>query len=93
MPSDVNIGSDYVAFTTTAGAVKARAGRLAKIVVTASVTGSITIYDNPTAASGTIVYVSAATPAIGTVIPIDVPFRTGAWCVPGSAGGFNVVFS
>ena len=85
------IGADYVPFTTTAGAVKTRAGRLAKVVVTAAVTGSITIYDNPSAASGTVLW-TATTPALG-VTPIDVPAKTGMWCVPGSAGAFNVVFS
>lgn len=87
------IGSDYVVFTTTAAAVKARAGRLAKIVVTATVTGSITIYDNPSAASGNVIYVSPAAPTAGTVLTVDVPAKTGMWCVPGSAGGFNVVFT
>jgi len=85
-------GQSYVSFTTTAGVVKPRPGRLAKIVITAAVTGTITIYDNPSAASGTVLYVSA-TPPVGPVIPIDVPARSGMWCVPGSAGGFNVVYS
>jgi len=85
------IGADYVAFTTVAGVVKARAGRLAKIVVTAAITGSVTIYDNPSAASGTVLF-TATTPAVG-IVPIDVPAKTGMWCVPGSAGAFNVVFS
>jgi hypothetical protein len=89
----VFIGADYVPFTTVAGVVKARAGRLAKIVITATITGSITIYDNPAAASGNVIYVSPATPAVGTVLTIDVPAKTGMWCVPGSAGSFNVVFS
>ena len=90
---DTFSGQSYAAFTTTAGAAKARAGRISKIVITSGVTGSITIYDNPAAASGTIVYVSAANPTAGTVIPVDVPVRSGIWVVPGSAGGFNVVYS
>jgi hypothetical protein len=87
------IGSDYVGFTTTAGAVKARAGRLAKIVILSTITGSITIYDNPSAASGALLYVSPAAPTVGTVLPIDVPARAGMWCVPGTGGAFNVIFS
>jgi len=86
-------GQSYTPFTTSAGAVKPRAGRLAKIVITGTVTGSITIYDNPTAASGNIIYVSPSAPAVGQILVIDVPARTGMWCVPGSAGSFNVVFS
>ena len=91
MSQNVWSGADYLSFTTTAGVVKPRAGRLMKIVVTAAVTGSITIYDNPSAASGTILF-TATTPAVG-IIPVDVPAKTGMWCVPGSAGGFNVVFN
>jgi hypothetical protein len=92
MPSDVNIGSDYVAFTTTNVAIKPRGGRLAKIVVTVAVTGNLTIYDNPSAASGTILYASAATPGVG-VIPLDIPAKTGMFLVPGSAGAGIVVFT
>ena len=86
------IGSDYVAFTTTNVAIKTRPGRLAKIVVTVAVTGTLTIYDNPSAASGTILYVSAATPGVG-VIPLDIPAKTGIFMVPGSAGAGIVVFT
>lgn len=86
-------GANYAVFTTVAGVVKARAGRLAKIVVTVTVTGSITVYDNPAAASGNIIYVSPAAPTAGTILVVDVPAKSGMWCVPGSAGGFNVVYS
>ena len=93
MSQNVYTGADYAPFTTVAGVVKARAGRLAKVVVTATLTGSITIYDNPSAASGTIVWVSPGAPTVGTEFVIDVPAKTGMWCVPGSAGSFNVVFT
>ena len=93
MSQNVYTGADYVPFTTTAGVVKARGGRLAKVVVTATVTGSITIYDNPSAASGNVIFVSPSAPTVGTEFVIDVPARTGMWCVPGSAGSFNVVFT
>jgi hypothetical protein len=86
-------GQSYAAFTTSNVAVKARAGRIAKIVVTAAVTGSLTIYDNPSAASGTILYVSAATPAVGTILVLDIPARSGIFLVPGSAGAGIVVYS
>jgi len=85
------IGSDYVAFTTTNVVVKPRAGRLAKIVVNAAITGSLTLYDNPSAASGTVLY-TTTTPPLG-VIPLDIPAKSGIYLVPGSAGGGIVVFT
>jgi len=85
------VGADYAPFTTTNVAVKPRAGRVAKLVVTAAVTGSITIYDNPSAASGTVLF-TATTPAVG-ITPIDIPAKTGIYLVPGSAGGGILVYS
>jgi len=85
-------GQTYVPFTTSNVAVKAKPGRIAKIVVTVAVTGSLTIYDNPSAASGQILYVSAATPGVG-IIPIDIPARSGIFLVPGSAGAGIIVYS
>ena len=84
-------GANYAAFTTAAVAVKARAGRVAKLSITAAVTGSITIYDNPSAASGTVLF-TATTPAVG-IVPIDIPAKTGIYLVPGSAGGGILVYS
>lgn len=89
---DTFSGANYAPFTTTNVAVKARGGRIAKIVVTAAVTGSLTIYDNPSAASGQILYVSPATPGVG-IIPLDIPARSGIFLVPGSAGAGIVVYS
>lgn len=76
-----------------AAAVKDRAGVVATISVTATVTGSITVYDNPSAASGNLVYASAANPTIGTVIQIDFPCRKGIFVTPGSAGSIAVAYS
>ena len=84
-------GANYAAFTTVAVAVKPRAGRVAKLSITAAVSGSITIYDNPSAASGTVLF-TATTPAVG-IISIDIPAKTGIYLVPGSAGGGILVFS
>jgi len=81
--------SDYVAFTTTAGAARARAAHIWGISVTSAVTGTITIYDNPSAASGPILYTSATNP-VG-YLPLDIPAKFGVWVVPGSAGGFNLM--
>lgn len=88
---DTFSGANYAPFTTTNVAVKARPGRLAKLVVTSAVTGSITIYDNPSAASGTILY-TATTPAVGITV-LDLPARSGIYLVPGSAGGGILVYS
>jgi hypothetical protein len=84
-------GANYAAFTTAPLAVKPRAGRVAKLSITAAVTGSITIYDNPSAASGTILF-TATTPAVG-IVTIDIPAKTGIYLVPGSAGGGILVYS
>jgi len=83
--------SDYVAFTTVAGAARARAAHLWGVSVTGTITGSITIYDNPSAASGPVLWVSAANPTVGSYIILDIPAKFGVWVVPGSAGSFNLV--
>jgi hypothetical protein len=88
---DTFSGANYAAWSTSPVAVKGRPGRLAKLVVTGAVTGSITIYDNPSAASGTILY-TATTPAVG-IVPLDIPARSGIYLVPGSAGGGILVYS
>ena len=83
-------GANYAPFATTSVAVKPRAGRIAKLVVTSAVTGSITIYDNPSAASGTVLF-TATTPAVG-ITPLDIPAKTGIYLVPGSAGGGLLIY-
>jgi hypothetical protein len=83
-------GANYAPFATTNVAVKPRAGRIAKLVVTSAVTGSITIYDNPSAASGTVLF-TATTPAVG-ITPLDIPAKTGIYLVPGSAGGGLLIY-
>ena len=81
--------SDYVAFTTSAGAARARAAHLWGISVTSAVTGTITIYDNPNAAAGPVLSTSATNP-VG-YLPLDIPAKFGVWVVPGSAGAFNLM--
>jgi hypothetical protein len=85
-------GADYVPFATSNVPVKPRAGRLVKVVVTAAVTGNLTFYDNPNAASGTILC-QLTTPAVGAPIVLDIPAKSGIYLVPGSAGAGIVVFS
>lgn len=58
--------------------VKSSPGRLMKIVVTvASTTGVLTVYDNASAASGTVLAVVPATTAAGTVYDLNVPASNG----------------
>jgi len=85
-------GANYVAFATANIPIKPRAGRLAKVVVTTAVTGNLTFYDNPSAASGTILC-QLTTPAVGAPIVLDIPAKTGIYLTPGSAGGGIVVYS
>jgi len=90
--TEVYNGSDYAPFTTAGVAIKTRGGRLARVVITATVTGNITIYDNPAAGSGQVLFAAAAPTAPNSFL-VDVPARTGIYCVPGSAGAGLVVFS
>jgi hypothetical protein len=85
-------GQDYTAFTTANVAIKPRGGRLARVVITAAVTGNVTIYDNPSAAAGTILFQAVAPTAPNSFL-VDLPAKTGIYCVPGSAGGGIVSFS
>jgi len=75
-------------------AIKSRAGRLAKIIVYLNTTsGTLTVYDNPSAASGTILFVSPAAPTSGTVYALDMPARTGMYLVTPTGGAGIVVYS
>lgn len=93
MPTSQANGLNYAVFTGgVAGAAKDRPGFLGKVVVTANVTGAITIHDNATAASGPILYASAATPTAGTVVDLGVRAKFGIFVTPGSAGTVLVAF-
>lgn len=86
-------GLDYVQIAAAGGVVKARSGWLgAVIVVTAISAGAVTIYDNPSAASGTILYQSAATPAAGLVVQLGIRAKFGIFVAPFTGGPINVVF-
>jgi len=74
--------------------IKARAGRVAKVFVNLNVTsGTLTVYDNPSAASGTILFQSAAAPTSGTIYPVDMPARTGIYLVTPTDGAGIVTYS
>lgn len=85
------VGQKYVPFTTVAAAAKATPGVLARVVITATLTGSITVNDNASAASGNLLWVSPAAPTIGQIFDIMIPAVNGIFVTPGSAGSFNVV--
>ena len=86
-------GLDYVQIAAAGGAVKARSGFLGMVtVVTAISAGAITIYDNPSAASGTILYQSAATPAAGFTVQIGIRAKFGIFVAPFTGGPINVTF-
>lgn len=79
---------------TAATAVKATAGRLVRIVVTATITGNLTANDaatTGTAAASNLIF-SAATPAAGTVYVLDWPCANGIVVTPGTAGSVAVSY-
>lgn len=78
------------------GVVKAMSGELYGIIVTASTTGIIRIFDNPSAASGTEIYNSVAALTAGQVITfggLGIEAKTGLYLdlVSGTAT-VNVLF-
>jgi hypothetical protein len=78
------------ASTTT---IKSGIGRLCRISITAGGTASFTIFDN-TAASGVVLYTSAATTTTGTVIDIQLPAQVGITVVNQVSGAaFTVSYS
>jgi len=85
-------GQTYTPWGAVNQTIKARAGRVAKVLVNATVTaGNLTIYDNPSAASGPIVWVSPPAPASGTILPVDMPCQTGIFLqVPGTGNGIII---
>ncbi len=71
-----------VAYTAMPVAVKASAGRLVKVIVTTTLAGSsaaITIYDNASAASGTILLVIPTGATAGTIYAVDLPAVNGIY--------------
>lgn len=57
--------------------IKAGPGRLCRIVVTALGTALINIYDNASAASGTILFTIPASAAAGTIYDVQMPAALG----------------
>lgn len=65
--------------SATPGFVKASAGRLCKVIITTLGTGSQIFYDNASAASGTILFATAASAPVGTIYDIQAPAVNGIY--------------
>ena len=73
--------------------VKGSPGRLNSVVITAVGTGTLTLYDNATAASGTVLYTFAAS-ALGVAYPLSLPFRNGLTvAAPASSPAVTIAYS
>lgn len=74
-----SIAASTVSLTAT-GVVKNAPGRLIRIVVTTAMSAAATtIYDNASAASGTILFVIPASATQGTVYTVDLPAVNGIY--------------
>lgn len=74
-----NGGTHYIVYTPAAAAqvISPTPARLCKVLVTVAGTTAATIYDNATAASGTIIGYIAASTAVGTLIDFQMPAEFG----------------
>jgi len=85
-----------LAYSVMPEVVKAAPGRLLKVVVTtATAGGAITIYDNATTNSGTILLAIPAAAAIGTVYDVNLPAANGIYVYTSaaSAGVLTIGYS
>jgi hypothetical protein len=82
-PVPVNSGGTATAAVASnaATAVKASGGRLAKVLVTTTGTGSgnVPIYDNSSSATGTIIGLVPANAAAGSIYTFDMPAANGIY--------------
>ena len=78
--------------TATDTVVKATPGRLCKVLVTTTGTNPMAIWDNASGHTGTIIGAFAASPAVGTVVPFDMPAANGI-TVQGNAANPAVTIS
>ncbi len=93
---DDNGYPQYAASTeplTGTAAVKAGPGRLHKVVVTTTTTGAITIYDNASAASGTILLAIPSGATAGTVYDVQLPADNGIYASFASGGAITVGYA
>ena len=57
--------------------LKAAFGRLCRIVVTVAGTVAFSVFDNASAASGTVLFTSPTATSIGTIFDVQVPAQNG----------------
>ncbi len=79
--TDVNVGG-RVSTAIAAGVVgntvvRASAGRLARVLVTATGTGQMSIFDNASSPTGTIIGLVPASAAVGTLLDCQAPAANG----------------
>ena len=79
--TDVNVGgrvSTSIAAGVTANTiVRGSSGRLARVLVTASGTGQMNIFDSASAPTGTIIGIVPANAAVGTILDCQAPAANG----------------
>ena len=93
-PYNALIGTAYAHINTAATTVvKSAPGTLASIVVNTQVAGTVTIYDNATAASGTVVAVITVTATFPTLpLVYNLKFANGLTIVTSGTADLTVVF-
>mgnify|MGYP001566741829 CR=1 FL=1 len=63
--------------TSADSVVSAAAGRLYKIIVIATGSAAVSIYDNATASTGTVLFTVPANAATGTIYNVELPVSAG----------------
>lgn len=77
-----------------AGIIKAAPGRLVRIIVTvAGSAGALTIHDNASAASGTLLFSVVGTAALGSIYELDIPATAGLYFTPGTGQTCIIVYT
>jgi len=75
-----------LAYTAMPAVVKAGPGRLLKVIVTTTIAGgAITIYDNASTNSGTILLATTSTATAGTVYDVNLPAANGIYVYTSAA--------
>lgn len=87
-------GARNFAYTANASAVtvKTSPGRLCKVLVTTTGTNAMLIYDNASAASGTVIGALPANPTVGSIYEFLMPANNGI-TIAGSASNPAVTIS
>lgn len=76
-----NDGGQYTgtAAAATAAVISAVPGRLNRIAITTLGSAATPVYDNASAASGTILFNIPASPAVGTIYNVQMPAANGIY--------------